>query len=58
MNLPIQSAPIDRANRAINMQASARGIMPQAFPDICPICDLLPAPISGICKIICQTALK
>lgn len=57
MNLPIQAAPIDRANRAINMQGAARSgvISPAQFSikSVCPLCDLLPPPIGPICKIIC-----
>jgi hypothetical protein len=60
MNLPIQSAPIDRANRAINMQASAvPGIAPalgagDIVPIICAICKIVPN--LPFCPILCPTA--
>jgi hypothetical protein len=59
MLLPTQTAPIDRANRAVTMRASARGMMPsQIGPDIlCEACSLLPPPFSLICKAICNKVL-
>lgn len=56
MLFPIQAAPIDRANRAIHVSGkSSRGLLTQQFDPakLCPICDFLPGPASGICKIIC-----
>lgn len=56
MLFPVQAAPIDRANRAIHASSrSSQRLSPQAFDigKLCPICDFLPAPISGICKLVC-----
>ena len=56
MNLPIQAAPIDRANRAESAQAAIKGsaIVPALdLGVLCPLCDLLPAPVNAICKMIC-----
>jgi hypothetical protein len=59
MSLPIQTAPIDRANRAINARASSRDVTPQAFdaknilPTICAICKIFPK--IPFCPILCPT---
>jgi hypothetical protein len=57
MNLPIQAAPIDRTNRAINAHvASPRGVTPAVFDPraiICTACDFLPGPAGLICKLFC-----
>jgi hypothetical protein len=58
MHMPIQAAPIDRANRAVAMQSKAGGMYPSVdFGDlkgvVCPACDLLPNPIvRAICRAI------
>lgn len=53
MNLPIQTAPIDRANRAVNMQAKTAGGVSLSQPDLCAICEILPPIPRAICKAIC-----
>jgi hypothetical protein len=65
MTLPIQTAPIDRANRAVNLNVatSSRGITPQfSLGPIdgiaCEICSLLPPPFSLICRAICNQVVK
>ncbi|WP_421726263.1 hypothetical protein [Bauldia sp.] len=51
MNMPIQAAPIDRANRSILMAKAKQGVMPS---DLCDtICGALPFPMGAICKIVC-----
>jgi hypothetical protein len=53
MLFPVQAAPIDRANRFVHTaKQTVSGMTPQSkFCDVA--CDLLPAPASGICKLIC-----
>ncbi len=56
MLFPIQAAPIDRANRALHVSGkSSQGLSTQAFDigKLCPICDFLPPPVSGVCKLLC-----
>lgn len=54
MNAPIQSAPIDRASRAVTIAATAKeqGLSPQQF-NFCELCDLLPPPLNMICSRVC-----
>ena len=59
MLFPIQAAPINRANRAITMTASARtpGIAPALVGDIlsiyCMACKLFPK--LPLCPTLCPT---
>ncbi len=60
MALPIQTAPIDRANRILNATAASRGITPQKI-DLgaiigvaCEACSLVPFPGSLICRFVCK----
>ena len=54
MNLPVQAAPIDRANRALSAGKAAVGMQLHAMPDPCDvICPLLPPPANMICKALC-----
>lgn len=59
MLFPVQAAPIDRANRAFQGVTSSAGMNLQQPPiNPCFICDLLPAPIGGICKILCPAIVN
>lgn len=54
MNTPIQSAPIDRANRALNARSAGAdgGLRPSDLGSAaCAACELIPFPIG---KIICR----
>jgi hypothetical protein len=60
MAMPIQAAPVDRANRAITMQAvRAAGITPaqinvvEILPAVCALCKVFPK--IPFCPILCPT---
>lgn len=58
MTMPIQTAPINRENRALGATANSRGITPQRIDlgDIIGVggaaCALLPPPFSLICSVL------
>jgi hypothetical protein len=69
--LPIQAAPIDRANRAIRFSSQTRGIAPRMFPGFpdfpglpgfpfppaCEtLCNALPPPLRTACMMACGSA--
>lgn len=61
MNLPIQAAPIDRANRLATAKAisSDRVALAQLDPRLprtiaCAACFLLPPPAALLCRAFCR----
>jgi len=60
MTMPIQAAPINRANRAVTAVAASRGMTPQKIDigDIiglaCEACSFVPFPGSLICRALCK----
>jgi hypothetical protein len=64
MTMPIQTAPIDRGNRALGAAAASQGITPQRIDlgDIIGIgsaaCALLPPPLSLVCSVLAKLLAK
>lgn len=56
MNTPIQSAPINREDRAVSFSsAKGQGLMPQM--NVCDFCRFLPPPLNEICQRVCPVVL-